>query len=186
MRREEEAGEGESIMWNRTFVASVLVVFLALTARTLTRYSYLEFLQAVTANPVVTTLSVELVIGLSLIFLWIHRDARSAGIAAWPYIAIGASLGVAGPLLYLLRRPATAAEILPPSLRRIPLAFLAFAAAAGVLAIELAGWPAFLSYVTANESTQLLAADLGITVSLIAMGTVRAYLYKGETVILSR
>jgi hypothetical protein len=177
--------KGEPNLWNRALVASILVLFLALTARTLTRYCYLEFLQAVTANPVVTTLSVELVIGLALVFLWIHRDARSAGISSWPYIAVGASLGVAGPLLYLLRRPSTAAEATPGSLRRIPLLFLAFAAAACVLAIELAGLPRFLSYVTANESTELLVVDLGITATLIAVWTVRAYLFGPDPVIVS-
>jgi hypothetical protein len=167
-------------MWNRALVALVLVLFLALTARTLARYSYLEFLQAVTANPVAITLSVELMTALALVFIWIHRDARNARITPWPYIAIGASLGVAGPLLYLLRRPATAIETTPPSLRRIPPAFLAFAAVAGVVAMELAGWPAFLSSVTENESTQLLAVDLAITVTLIAIWTIRAYLFERE------
>jgi hypothetical protein len=169
-------------MANRALVAAVLAFFLALTARTLTRYSYLEFVQAVTANPVVTTLSVELVIGLALVFVWIHRDARKAGITPWPYIAIGASLGVAGPLLYLLRRPSTAAEVVPPSLRRIPLVFLAFAGGAGVLAIALTGGSVFLPYVLANESTQLLAVDLAITLSLIGIWTLRA----DRVVVLSR
>ena len=79
-------------MRNRALLAIVLVGFLALTARALSHYSYLEFLEAATENAVVSVLFLDLVICLSLIAVWMYQDARKLGMSPWPYIALGASL----------------------------------------------------------------------------------------------
>ena len=58
----------------------------------------------------------DLVILGVLSCIWMVRDARDSGIAAWPFIAITLVAGSFGPLLYLVvrewristRRPATA------------------------------------------------------------------------------
>lgn len=50
----------------RALVVIVLAGFLALTARALSHYGYFEFLQAVTANAVLSVLFFDLVISLSL------------------------------------------------------------------------------------------------------------------------
>jgi uncharacterized membrane protein YfcA len=48
----------------------------------------------------------DLVISLSLVMLWMARDARASGRRVWPWIAFTLVAGSFGPLLYLLTRPA--------------------------------------------------------------------------------
>jgi hypothetical protein len=160
-------------MFPRALTAAVLAGFLALTARALSHYSYLEFLEATTASAVLSVLFFDLVICLSLIAFWIYRDARRLGVSPWPYIVLGASLGVAGPLLYLLRRPRRPFEEAPrvPSILLLPV-LVAFSAATA-FAIYRQGYLAFVSEALANEATQLLIVDLTLSLVLIALWMVR-------------
>ncbi len=161
--------------WTRALVAIVLAGFVALTVRALLHYSYLEFLDAATANAVVSVMFFDLVICLSLIAFWIYRDARALGISPWPYIALGASFGVAGPLLYLLRRPRREAsfEDRPRSASIILLPTLAVFTTATLYAIYRYGYVSFLFFAAANEATQLLFVDLAISLALVAVWMVR-------------
>jgi hypothetical protein len=52
-------------------------------------------------------LGVDLVIALSLVLTWLWRDARAHGRSPLPYVLVTALTGSLGPLLYLLRRPAS-------------------------------------------------------------------------------
>jgi hypothetical protein len=158
-------------MWTRTLVAIALAGFLALTARALSHYSYVGFLEAVTANAVVSVLFFDLVICLSLIAVWIYRDARRLGITPWPYIAIGASFGVAGPLAYLLRRPRRGGpfEDVPRAAPRVLLPVLVLFTAATLFAIYRYGYASFVFFAVANEATQLLFVDLSLSLILIAI-----------------
>ena len=97
-------------MLARVVLAVVLLAFLALTAVALAEYGYVGFLEIAAANSVTRLLFVDLVICLALIAVWMVRDARNRGIAWWPFVLIAALLGSAGPLLYLLRRPAERAR----------------------------------------------------------------------------
>ncbi|MDR3419222.1 MAG: DUF2834 domain-containing protein [Nevskia sp.] len=47
----------------------------------------------------------DLAISLSLVCVWIVRDARIYGRNPWPYLVATLFLGSFGPLLYLLLRP---------------------------------------------------------------------------------
>jgi hypothetical protein len=52
----------------------------------------------------------DLCIALSIVMVWIWRDARSTGRNPWPWLAATLVTGSFGPLIYLLtraRRPAT-------------------------------------------------------------------------------
>ena len=160
-------------MWTRALVAIALTGFLGLTARALSHYSYFEFLEAATANAVVSVMFFDLVISLSLIAIWIYRDARRLGISPWPYIAIGAGSGVAGPLLYLLRRPrgAEPAEVSP--VQPVVLSVLVAFTVATAFAIYRHGYTAFISYALVNEATQLLFVDLALSLTLVAVWMVR-------------
>jgi Terpene cyclase DEP1 len=161
-------------MWIRALLAIALTGFLALTARAFSHYSYFEFLQAATANAVVSVMFFDLVIGLSLIAVRIYRDARRLEISPWPYIAIGASLGVAGPLLYLLRRPrgAEPAELSPVQ-PTVLLPVLGAFTAATAFAVYRHGYTAFVTYALSNEATQLLFVDLALSLTLVAVWMVR-------------
>jgi len=93
----------------RAVLALVLAGFLALTAVALAEHGYLGFLELALANWATRLLTVDLVICLVLIAVWMVQDARQRGVAWWPFVLIGALFGSAGPLLYLLRRPSSLA-----------------------------------------------------------------------------
>ncbi len=155
----------------RPLIALVLAGFLALTARALAAYGYLGFFEQVFANSVVSVLAFDLVICLGLIGVFIYHDARKLGISPWPYIAVGAGFGAAGPLFYLLRRlgrkePFADAPPIPAVI--LLLVLITFAAATGY-AIYHHGYVAFVTYAFANEATELLFVDLALNLILIAI-----------------
>lgn len=47
---------------------------------------------------------VDLVIALTLIMVWIYRDARTKGHNPWPWIVATLAVGAFSPLVYLLVR----------------------------------------------------------------------------------
>jgi hypothetical protein len=82
----------------------VLLDFLALTAYAVVQHGYLGFFEIMLGNAATTTALVDLLIALSLIAVWMARDAREHGISPLPYLVATLVLGSAGPLLYLIRR----------------------------------------------------------------------------------
>ena len=86
----------------------VLADFTALSAYAVYQYGVVGLLQAVTANAATTTAFVDLVIALSLVMVWMWRDARDRGVSPLPYVALTLMAGSVGPLLYLIRREGTA------------------------------------------------------------------------------
>src|SRR5262245_39359189 len=86
----------------------VLLAFADLNAYVIWTYGYAGFFQLVTANAATLAAVADLVIALSLVAVWLARDARNRGISPLPYLALTATLGSIGPLLYLIvhgRRP---------------------------------------------------------------------------------
>ncbi len=161
-------------MWIRASIAFVLAGFLALTARALAAYGYVGFFEQAFANAVVSVLAFDLVICLSLIAVFLYHDARKLGISPWPYIAIAAGFGAAGPLLYVLRRLGRKEPFVPfVEAPRIPVGILlpvlvAFTAATGYATYHH-GYVAFVTYALANEATELLFVDLALNLLLIAI-----------------
>lgn len=49
----------------------------------------------------------DLVIALTLVLVWLCRDAKATGRKAWPWVIATLALGSFGPLIYLLTRKAT-------------------------------------------------------------------------------
>lgn len=82
----------------------VLAGFLALTGYTVLEYGYIGFFKLIAANAATVTAAVDLVIALTLIIVWMERDARVHGISHIPYVLLTLALGSVGPLLYLMRR----------------------------------------------------------------------------------
>jgi hypothetical protein len=81
----------------------LLADFLALTAYAVYEYGYIGFFELATANLATTVALVDLVIALSLVLVWMVRDARARGVSAVPYVVLTLALGSAGPLAYLIR-----------------------------------------------------------------------------------
>jgi len=44
----------------------------------------------------------ELVIALTLVMVWMWRDAKNSGRSAWPWIVVTLAVGSFGPLLYFI------------------------------------------------------------------------------------
>jgi hypothetical protein len=93
----------------RTLIVITLLLFGALTAVALWRHGYWGIIaphfQTYGAGQVLA----DLVIALTLVMVWMWRDARTTGRNAWPWIVATLVLGSFGPLFYLLTRKATAA-----------------------------------------------------------------------------
>jgi len=86
----------------------VLADFAALTGYAVYHYGIAGIFELLTANAVTLTAFADLTIALGLITFWMVRDARARGVSFVPYVLLTATLGSVGPLLYLIRREATA------------------------------------------------------------------------------
>jgi hypothetical protein len=49
----------------------------------------------------------DLVIALSMVVVWMWRDAKATGRNVWPWIIVTLAAGSFGPLIYLLTRKST-------------------------------------------------------------------------------
>jgi len=99
-------------------IGIVLADFVALTAYAVWRYGYTAFFGVAVMNAITIQLSIDLVIALSLVSLWMLRDARARGTSALPYLVVTLFLGSIGPLLYLFRRAAAEEPAMAPA--RVP------------------------------------------------------------------
>lgn len=88
----------------RITLSIVLLAFATLTGVALASHGYLGFFELVAANWATRLLFADLVIALSLITVWMYRDARERGAGFTPYALATLVFGAAGPLLYLIRR----------------------------------------------------------------------------------
>lgn len=93
----------------------VLVDFAALSAYAVVQHGYLGFFELAMANWATRLLFADLCIALSLIAVWMVRDARERGASFWPYLVLTLALGSAGPLLYLIRREGAGVRELAPA-----------------------------------------------------------------------
>lgn len=91
----------------RTLLTGTLTLFGFLTAIALWQHGYWGILaphfQSFGGGQVLT----DLVIALTLVMVWMWRDAKATGRTVWPWIVATLALGSFGPLVYLLTRPPT-------------------------------------------------------------------------------
>ncbi len=85
-------------------LALVLFDFLALTAYVLVTYGPLGWIEPLMDNPVTGLLTFDLLIALGVATAWMWSDARARGVNPWPFVALTATTGSAGPLLYAILR----------------------------------------------------------------------------------
>ncbi len=91
--------------WKRILLAAALLAFLASTVRALTEHSYLGFFLIANENSATKLMLLDLTIALTLVVIWMVRDARRHEKSFIPHIVLTLFFGVAGPLVYLVARP---------------------------------------------------------------------------------
>lgn len=92
------------------FLTAVLAIFLFESAYVIYTMGYVGFFEAAFANPATSLMAFDLVICLTIIAVWMVRDAREQGRSPLVYLLLTATLGSAGPLLYLIRRSSVRAQ----------------------------------------------------------------------------
>ena len=93
----------------RSLMIVTLVLFGALSAAALRDHGYFGIfaLQFQTFGGM--QVLADLVIALTLVMVWMWRDAKATGRNVWPWIIATLALGSFGPLVYLLTRKPDAA-----------------------------------------------------------------------------
>lgn len=87
-----------------SFLALIIVVFGALTAKALADYGYFGLIAYHLQNWGGGQLLADLSIMAVLSCVWMIQDARERRAKAWPFVLITVAAGSFGPLLYLLIR----------------------------------------------------------------------------------
>ncbi len=90
----------------RMLLGITLVLFGALTAVALGHHGYRGIFDAIFQSWAGIQVLVDLAIALTLVLVWMWRDAKALRRNVWPYVLITLTAGVFGPLLYLLTRKA--------------------------------------------------------------------------------
>ena len=88
----------------KAVLSLVLVVFTAFSLWVCFGEGYFGWLQLAYRDRWALQMLLDLTIALFLCSSWLVRDARSRGIAAWPYVAGTVALGSIAVLFYLIRR----------------------------------------------------------------------------------
>lgn len=94
----------------RTLIVLVLVVFGGLTAVALQQHGLWGIIAPHFQSTGPGQVFADLVIALTLVMVWMVRDARRLGRNPWPWVAGTLLTGSFGPLLYLLTRREPDAE----------------------------------------------------------------------------
>lgn len=89
---------------NRVLIVLTMILFGALSAVALWRHGYWGIIAPHFQSSGAGQVFADLVIALTLIMIWMWRDARAAGRNPWPWIVATLALGSFGPLVYLLTR----------------------------------------------------------------------------------
>jgi hypothetical protein len=93
----------------RTLLTITLILFGALTAAALWKHGFWGIIAPHFQSFGGGQVFADLVIALTLVMVWMWRDAKAAGRTVWPWIIATLAFGSFGPLLYLLtRKPAKA------------------------------------------------------------------------------
>ena len=88
----------------RTLILVTLVLFGALTGAALWQHGYWGIFEPLLGGFGGAQVLLDLVIALTLVLVWMWRDAQASGRNIWPWIVLTLAAGSFGPLLYLLTR----------------------------------------------------------------------------------
>lgn len=88
----------------RALIVIVLALFAALSGAALWYHGYWGIIEPNFRSFAAAQVFAELVIALTLVMVWMWRDARAQGRNPWPWILATLAVGSFGPLGYLLTR----------------------------------------------------------------------------------
>ncbi|MBW4482071.1 MAG: DUF2834 domain-containing protein [Tildeniella torsiva UHER 1998/13D] len=94
----------------RSLIVFTLILFGALSAIALWQFGYWGILAPHFQSFGEGQVLADLVIALSLVMVWMWRDAKATGRNPWPWIVATLTTGSFGPLFYLLTRKSAEAE----------------------------------------------------------------------------
>ncbi|MDF1662726.1 MAG: DUF2834 domain-containing protein [Planctomycetota bacterium] len=95
-------------------IGAVLFTFVDFTAYALYHHGYIGFWQEAFSSFATSQVTIDLFIALSIVMVWMFKDAKSRNINPAPFVILTLALGSIGPLSYLVRR-GFAAEDKPES-----------------------------------------------------------------------
>ena len=90
----------------RTLLTITLIAFSILTATALWHHGYWGIIEPNFKSFGAAQVFADLVIALSLLLIWMWRDARTTGRNPWLWLALTLANGSIGALIYLLCAPA--------------------------------------------------------------------------------
>jgi hypothetical protein len=90
--------------WKQIGLGLVLIDFAAFTGWVIWQHGYTSFFAEAAASAVSAQVLLDLGIALSMVSVWMIRDAQERGVSVVPYLLLTLTLGSIGPLLYLVRR----------------------------------------------------------------------------------
>lgn len=88
----------------RSLIIVTLILFGALSGVALWHHGYFGIFALHFQTYGGMQVLVDLVIALTLVMVWMWRDAKATGRNVWPWIIATLALGSFGPLVYLLTR----------------------------------------------------------------------------------
>ena len=88
----------------RLLLLIVLLPFALLSSAALLHHGYWGLFETSLQTLAGAQVLADLVIALSLVSLWLWRDARATGRNPWPWLVLTLVAGSFGPLAYLLMR----------------------------------------------------------------------------------
>ncbi len=95
--------QGESTL-TRAILIIVLLAFGAQGIYVMSQVGYRGIWINNLIHPAGQQVLVDLIIALSLVTVWMWRDAKACGRNVWPWLVITIAAGSFGPLIYLLTR----------------------------------------------------------------------------------
>lgn len=88
----------------RSLILIALALFGALSTIAMTEFGYVGIFMSPLQSLASLQIFADLLIALTLVMIWIWRDAKASGRNAWPWLIATLTTGSFGPLLYLLTR----------------------------------------------------------------------------------
>ncbi|MDB5976677.1 MAG: hypothetical protein JWR07_3437 [Nevskia sp.] len=89
----------------RALLLTVFTAFSLYSAYVVYDVGYIGIFRSHLSNAGGIQVLCDLTISLSLVCIWLSRDARAQGRNPWPFLVATLFLGSIGPLLYLVLRP---------------------------------------------------------------------------------